>query len=214
MEIGKKQTLKIKKIVEFGAYLVDDDNNEVLLPKKFLKKTAQINDKIEVFVYNDSKDRLISTTKEPLITVGEVSILTCVEVNKVGSFLNMGLERDLLLPYAEQNYEVKKGDKVKVIMYVDKSNRLCASMKLKKFDNKIIIDKDTIKEKEYILNAEIVYKIIKTKYKGHLIYTDKNITTEDVKQIFNMSKSNFKKAIGKLLKEDKIKITDMGIYCY
>ena len=214
MEIGKTQKLKIIKIVEFGVYLSDESGEKVLLPKKLVPKFAKLDDFIDVFVYNDSKDRLIATTKQPLITLGEVSILTCVDTNKVGAFLNIGLERDLLLPFSEQNYKVKIGDRVKVIMYLDKSNRLCASMKLNKFDKKYIIDKKTIKEKDYIFNAENVYKIIKTKYQGHLIYTDKNIDKEQLQNVFHMSKNSFKKAIGKLLKEDKIKITEMGIYSY
>jgi hypothetical protein len=136
------------------------------------------------------------------------------DINNVGVFLNMGLERDLLLPYSEQTKEVKIGDKVDVIMYLDKSDRLCATMYTNnKESNKRIKNKD-IRTLEYEQNAETVYKIIKNNFKGHLVYNDKNADVEQIKKDFNMSKSTFKKSIGKLLKDNKLKITNKGIFLY
>lgn len=214
MELGKIQNLKIKEFVDFGAYLVDDDNKKVLLPKKQVPKGANVDDEVEVFLYNDSKNRLIATTKKPFLTVGEVARLSVVDVNNVGAFLNFGLERDLFLPFSEQIKKVNVGDKVDVLMYVDKSNRLCATTYIKNKDvDKKIKNKD-IRTKEYEQNAEKIYKIIKEKFKGHLIYNDKTATVDMIKKDFGVSKTIFKNSIGKLLKDNKLKITDKGIFLY
>ena len=214
MKLGCIENLKIGKVVEIGAYLYDDENNKVLLPKKLMPKGANVGDTVEVFIYKDSKGRLISTTKKPFLTVGNVARLTVSDINDTGAFLNMGLERDLFLPHKEMIKKVKVNDKVKVIMYLDKSERLCASMFTNSFENTKEIKNDVIKTKEYEQNANKVYKIIKEKFKGHLIYNDKTVSSDKVKEDFNMSKAKFKNAIGKLLKEEKIKITDKGIYTY
>ena len=214
MNIGSIEKLKIGEIVDFGAYLLTNENEKVLLPKKQLKPYQTIGDVVEVFLYNDSKGRPIATIKKPLIKAGEIYRLKVVDVNSVGAFLDMGLERDLLLPFSEQLYKVKTNEYVEVVMYVDKSNRLCASMYLDKIKNAKKIDYKIIKEKQYIYNSEKVYKIIKEKFKGHLIYTDKTATVEDVKRDFNMSKKIFKDSIGKLYKDRKIKITEKGIFTY
>ena len=214
MNIGKIENLKIDKIVDIGAYLIDEDGNKVLLPKKQVPKGANVDDYVNVFIYKDSKGRLISTTNRPFLTVGDIATLTVKDVNDVGAFLNIGLERDLLLPFSEQIKNVSVGDKVKVIMYLDKSDRLCASMYIHNKDFNNSIKNKVIRTYEYEQNANIVYNIIKNKFKGHLIYNDKNVTAEQIKKDFNISKSTFKNSIGKLLKENKIKITNKGIFLY
>lgn len=139
MQLGEIQTLKINRFVEFGAYLVDEDstangsnvkNGEVLLPKKQLPSEAKENDKIEVFLYKDSEDRMIATTIMPPLTLGQLCVLTVKEVASIGAFLDWGLSKDLLLPFKEQTSQVKVGDKILVTLYIDKSNRLCATMKV------------------------------------------------------------------------------------
>ena len=214
MNIGKIEKLKIIEIVDFGAYLKVNEKEKVLLPKKQLKRFQNIGDEVEVFIYNDSKGRPIATTKKPLMVVGEITKLRVVDVNDVGAFLDIGLERDLLLPFSEQIYKVKPNEYVEVVMYVDKSNRLCASMYLDKVEGAKKIDYKLVKEKQYIYNSEKVYKILKEKFKGHLIYTDKSATVDDIKRDFNMSKKAFKDSIGKLYKDKKIKITEKGIFTY
>lgn len=214
MRLGTIENLKINRFVDIGAYLVDEENKEVLLPKKQIPKGANINDKIDVFIYKDSKNRLISTTNRPFLTLGNVAKLTVRDINAVGAFLNIGLERDLLLPYSEQTKSLKIGDKIDVIMYVDKSDRLCASMYTKNKEVVKRVKNKDIRTYEYEQNAEIVYKTIKNKFKGHLIYNDKNASSEQIKNDFNMSKSTFKKSIGKLLKDNKLKVNDKGIFLY
>lgn len=133
IELGKKQKLTVIKKVDFGVYLADVKENaedKVLLPIKQVPEDTQINDEITVFVYRDSKDRLIATIKEPMLQVGEFALLTVKQVGKIGAFLDWGLEKDLLLPYKEQTGQLKAGDECLVALYIDKSNRLCATMKV------------------------------------------------------------------------------------
>lgn len=133
IKIGKKQKLTIVKKVDFGVYLADvseDADEKVLLPARQVPKQAQVEDELTVFVYRDSGDRLIATTREPMLEVGGTALLTVREVGKFGAFLDWGLEKDLLLPFREQTIPVKAGDKCLVLLYVDKSNRLCATMKV------------------------------------------------------------------------------------
>ena len=128
MKLGEIQNLKIDKKVEFGVYLTDGEE-KVLLPKKQVPENASIGDELSVFVYKDSKDRLIATTNKPGITVGQLGVLSVLQVNKIGAFLDWGLEKDLLLPFKEMVGRPVEGDEILVRAYIDKSNRLCASQK-------------------------------------------------------------------------------------
>ena len=127
--LGKIQTLMVVKKVEFGVYL-GTEKERVLLPKKPVPKDIEVGDPIEVFLYKDSSDRLIATTKHPKIVLGELKVLKVADTGKVGAFLDWGLEKDLLLPFKEQTAKVKKGDSCLVSLYVDKSKRLCATMRV------------------------------------------------------------------------------------
>ena len=91
---------------------------------------AKVGDELEVFLYRDSSDRLISTTRTPKLCMGQVALLTVVQVGKVGAFLDWGLEKDLLLPFKQQTRKVKTGEQVLAALYIDKSGRLCATMKV------------------------------------------------------------------------------------
>ena len=133
MIFGKKQTLVMIKRVEFGIYLAEtmkDAENKVLLPKKQVPADMEAGDPIDVFLYRDSSDRPIATVKEPKLTLGQTARLRVVSVGKVGAFLDWGLEKDLFLPYREQTTQVKAGDEVIAALYLDKSGRLCATMKV------------------------------------------------------------------------------------
>lgn len=128
MKLGEIQKLKIEKKVEFGVYL-SDGNERVLLPKKQVPEEYHIGDEISVFLYKDSKDRMIATTNTPKLTLGQFGVLTVSQVNKVGAFLDWGLEKDLFLPFKEMTRQPSEGDEIIVRVYIDKSQRLCASMK-------------------------------------------------------------------------------------
>ena len=129
MQLGKKQRLMIVKEVDFGVYLGTEEER-VLLPKKQVPEDVEVGDPVEVFLYKDSDDRLIATTNEPKLMLDGLAVLTVAEVGKFGAFLDWGLEKDLFLPYKEQTTELHAGDNCLVTLYVDKSKRLCASMKV------------------------------------------------------------------------------------
>ena len=134
IEIGKKQKLIVAKTVDFGVYLAEDKNagqeDRVLLPAKQVPEGTREGDTLDVFIYKDSRDRLIATTREPLLQVGQTAVLKVLQVTKIGAFLDWGLEKDLLLPYHEQTSRVREGQECLVALYVDKSSRLCATMKV------------------------------------------------------------------------------------
>jgi len=133
---GTVQLLTIQKRTDFGVYLFNSagsPNERVLLPKKEVPSGAEIGDTLSVFLYKDSSDRLICTTAQPKLTVGELALLKVKEETKIGLFLDWGLAKDLLLPFKEQTYRPKAGEEVLVSLYVDKSERLCATMKVYSF---------------------------------------------------------------------------------
>ena len=134
IELGKKQKLLVVKTVDFGIYLGEDrnapQNERVLLPSKQVPEGTKAGDEIEVFIYKDSQDRLIATTREPMLQVGQTAVLKVKQVTRIGAFLDWGLEKDLLLPYHEQTNRVREGEECLVALYVDKSSRLCATMKV------------------------------------------------------------------------------------
>ena len=131
MRLGEYQQLIYVKKVQFGIYLAKNQNDEerVLLPVKQVPQDLKPGDKLKVFLYKDSKDRLIATTNEPKLALGEFAPLTVKEVGKIGAFLDWGLEKDLFLPYREMTGRVEAGDEVLVSLYIDKSSRLCATMR-------------------------------------------------------------------------------------
>lgn len=129
LQLGKKQVLTVVKVVDFGVYL-GSDTEKVLLPKKQVPAGIEPGDPVEVFLYKDSSDRLIATTNEPKLTLGEIAVLEVAQVGKFGAFLDWGLEKDLFLPFKQQTVKVKPGDKCLVALYIDKSERLCATMKV------------------------------------------------------------------------------------
>lgn len=270
MRLGKKQVLTIVKKVEFGVYLGSDEDR-VLLPKRQVPEGVEIGDPVEVFLYKDSDDRLIATTHEPKIELGELAVLEVADTGKFGAFLDWGLEKDLFLSFKEQTVKVAKGDQCLVALYIDKSERLCATMKvydmLKKdspyqkddmvegiiydtsdnfglfvaVDNQYsalipkkevygrlrigqtvkarvtAVKKDgkldlSVRDKipmQMDKDAESVLKEIERRG-GKLPFTDK-ADPEVIKQEFQMSKNAFKRAVGRLLKEEKIEIKEHAI---
>lgn len=129
LQLGKRQVLTVEKQVDFGVYL-GTAKEHVLLPARQVPEGLEPGDPVEVFLYKDSKDRLIATTHTPLLELGGLAVLEVVDVNKMGAFLDWGLEKDLFLPYRQQTAKVQKGDSCLVSLYIDKSERLCATMKV------------------------------------------------------------------------------------
>lgn len=274
IELGKIQKLKVNREVSFGVYLGssnDENNDEVLLPIKQVPKDLEIGDEIEVFVYKDSEDRIIATTKRPKITIDELSVLKVVDNTKIGAFLDWGLEKDLFLPFKQQLKPPVEGKSYLVGLYVDKANRLCATMKI--YD--LLSCDSPYKQGDYVegtiykINSEIgAFVAVNNKYHGLILNKEfygnykegdtvevriKNVRNDgklelslrkqtykqiegdskkimdalesnngklmlndksdpdDIKEELSMSKGAFKRAVGRLLKEGAIEITDNGI---
>lgn len=276
LKLGEKQTLVIVKKVEFGVYLATKEapEDKVLLPAKQVPAGAKVGDEVEVFLYRDSSDRLIATTRTPKLIMGQVALLTVVQIGKVGAFLDWGLEKDLFLPFKQQTRKVKAGDQVLASLYIDKSGRLCATMNVyeqlrtdspykkddmvtgriyeisKNFGAFVAVDdcfsalipkkelfgateppkigervtarvvkvlEDgkltlSIREKAYLQiqkDAEKIEKLLDS-YEGSLPFNDK-AAPEVITYETGMSKNEFKRAVGHLLKEGKIQITEKNI---
>jgi predicted RNA-binding protein (virulence factor B family) len=130
--LGKRNTLGIIRESAPGLYLDGGELGEILLPGRYIPANLKPKDKLDVFVYRDSEDRLVATTEIPLATVGEFAALKVVSINdRVGAFLDWGLAKDLLLPFREQERPVRVGQKVVVFVYLDpKSQRIVASTRL------------------------------------------------------------------------------------
>lgn len=273
IELGKRQLLEVVRIKEFGVYLSDKAGDEtgVLLPKKQVPEGLGLGDKVEVFIYRDSQDRLIATTGKPRIETGQVAVLQVKDVGKIGAFLDMGLEKDLLLPFKEQTRRVWPGENCLVALYVDKSSRLAATMRVYSYmsnetpynkDDKVtgtiyeinqdigafvavdnqyyglipaselygdlregdVVEARVVKvredgkldlsprEKAYIQMDTDSQKILKVidEFDGVLPFNDK-ASPETIKRELHLSKNAFKRAVGRLLKEGKIKITEKAI---
>lgn len=128
--------LQVCKRTDFGVYLCEpgsETDHRILLPIKEVPEETQHNDKLNVFVYKDSEDREIATTATVPLTIGNTALLVVKEITNIGAFLEWGLMKDLLLPFKEQTYRVNEGDKVLVSLYIDKSSRLCGTMKVYDF---------------------------------------------------------------------------------
>lgn len=274
IRLGEKQKLVIVKKVDFGVYLApsrEEAEDKVLLPIKQVPAGCGLGEELEVFIYRDSRDRLIATTNEPLLVMGEVAELEVAQLGKFGAFLNWGLEKDLLLPFKQQKKRVKQGDRVLVSLYIDKSDRLCATMNVyenlrtdspyKKDDKvtgrvyeisdnfgafvavdniysalipkkeqygKIEVGEDitarvvqvhedgklalSVRDKAYLQiekDAEAILQLLDS-YEGSLPFNDK-AAPEVIKHETGMSKNEFKRAVGNLLKAGKIEITEKSI---
>lgn len=274
IRLGEKQELVIVKKVDFGVYLAvsfEDAAEHVLLPLKQVPADKRVGDRMEVFVYRDSDDRMIATVREPKLKLGEVAELTVAQTGKYGAFLDWGLEKDLLLPFREQRGKVRQGDQVLVMLYLDKSSRLCATMNVYKalrtdspykaedrvrgrvyelsdnfgafvaVDNlysALIPQKElygsiepgmdiearvlrvkedgkldlSVREKAYLQmdqDAEKVLALLDS-YEGALPFNDK-AAPEVIRHETGMSKNEFKRAVGRLLKQGKVEIGEKTI---
>lgn len=133
LEIGRIQTLEVANAAAPGIYLKEigsSGKEKVLLPKNQVVRDFEPGDTLEVFLYKDSEDRPIATTAVPKLTLGQVGLLQVKDITDIGAFLDWGLAKDLLLPFREQTKTVKAGDTVLAALYMDKSSRLCATMKV------------------------------------------------------------------------------------
>ncbi len=170
IEIGMKQKLTVVNQVDFGVYLGEPGREEkVLLPKKQVPENTKPGDELMVFIYRDSEDRLIATTREPRMQLGEIALLEAKDVNDIGVFFDWGLEKDLLVPYKEQLFMPEVGKKYLIALYVDKSSRLCGTMRVYDFlrDDAPYHKDDAVKGTIYEVHEEIgVFVAVDNKYHG------------------------------------------------
>jgi len=270
-ELGKIETLRVVKKVDFGIYLDGDELGEILLPLKEVPTVCEEDDELEVFIYLDSEDRVIATRKKPTIAIGEAAMLKAIDITTIGAFFDWGLEKDLLVPYAEQTIPARNGNSYPVTVYLDNSGRLTGSMRIDKhikpsgenleenqecdiliygktdLGYKAVIDRKDVG----LLYANEVYRELKIgehcsafinkiredgkidlrlgqagikrsetlaerilsaleKEETGIKLNDKS-SPEEIRERFQSSKKDFKRAIGMLYKQKKIYITKLGI---
>ncbi|CAH0994882.1 Conserved virulence factor B [Emticicia aquatica] len=173
LHLGVKNTLKILRGTSVGMFLGDDEENDVLLPKKYVPENAIVGDDIEVFIYKDSEDRIIATNLEPKIQLNEFACLQVKAVTAIGAFLDWGLEKDLFVPFREQNKKMEEGKWYAVYLYLDdETDRLVASCKVNRYFEKENIDLKIGQEVDLLIFEETdmgLNAVINNKYKG-LIY--------------------------------------------
>ena len=276
LNLGTTQNLKVIKKVDFGVYLADPSfesgdkvpsEEKVLLPKSQIEKEVSVGDEIRVFLYKDSKDRLIATVRTPYIKLHEVGKLRVASVTGIGAFLDWGLEKDLFLPFHEQTKKVREGEDCLVALYLDKSHRLCATMKVYHYlsnrapygigdevtgriyeisdnfgvfiaiDDKYngLIPKREA-QAEYTIGSVIPCRITEVKEDGKLSVSarkkaylqmdddaahvlqvlkkydnvlpfDDKASPETIQRVMGLSKNAFKRAVGHLLKEGSVEIS-------
>lgn len=271
--IGEYNTLTILRDTEPGLYLGDNNDNDVLLPNRYVPENFEIGEKITVFIYLDNEERLIATTDKPYIKKGEFALLRCNEVSKIGAFLDWGLVKELFCPFKEQAFKMKKGGWYLVHCYTDeKTQRLVASSKTNQFLDNNNLTVQLYDEVDIIIShpSEIGMNVIVNNIHLGLIYQDtifqdlsigdklkgivkkirpgnkldisltqtgyrsiepnsKRIlehlndnsgflplhdksSPENIKDILQMSKKNFKKAIGSLYKQKLVTLKEDGTY--
>ena len=242
MKLGEYQKLKVIKKVEFGVYLAEHEGDEtrVLLPQKQVPADAKLGDEIEVFLYKDSKDRIIATTNQPKLTLGGLAVLEVAEIGKIGAFLDWGLEKDLFLPYKEMmrtDSPYKKGDTVNGRIYefghdfgtfvaVDDcysamipAHEDCSHLQIGDvIEAKVTGVKPdgkldiTMREKAYLQMDADAEKVMEVieEFAGVLPFTDK-ASPEVIMRETGLSKNAFKRAVGRLYKERRIEITERAI---
>ena len=273
IHLGQKNTLEILRETDHGVYLIDDEDNEVLLPNRYVPEAFKIWDKLDVFVYLDNEERPVATTDMPYIMKGDFAVLRCNQVTDYGAFLDWGLVKELFCPFKEQAFKMKPGGWYLVHCYLDeKTDRLVASSKTNRFldnkeltvaefdevdlivshpsdigmnvivnkthlgliykdqifkdisvgdklkgivkkirsDNKLDISLNQIGYRNIEPNAEFILNELHDNG-GFLPVHDKS-NPEQIKDLLQMSKKSFKKAIGSLYKERQIDIKEDGIY--
>lgn len=172
IEIGKINSLRVVKFVDFGAYLDGYEKGEILIPKKYIPLTTQVDDILDVFIYTDSDDRIIATTEKPMAMVDEFAYLQVKSVNKVGAFLDWGLLKDLLVPFSEQKQTLEEGKSYIVRLFLDKlTDRIAATTKIDKYLNAEVPAYQPDDEVKIIIHSQtdIGYKaIVDNKFWGVL----------------------------------------------
>lgn len=208
LNIGNYNTLRIIKILSFGAYLDGGEGKEILLPTRYVPDGAQVGDEVEVFIYHDNEGRLIATTLHPKAVVGEFAFMQVKSVNTTGAFLDWGLMKDLLVPYKEQKLTMREGKWYLVYVRLDHvTGRIMASARIEKFLNNIPPKYKFNQEVDLLVadDTEIGYKVIVNNLHWGMVYHN---------QVFQrLEKGEHLKGYVKEIREDDkldISLTPLG----
>lgn len=173
IEIGKFNTLTAIKLVDFGVYLDGEERGEILMPKEYVPDNCSPDDEVRVFIYFDSEDRIVATTENPYVQVGEFAFLKVVAVSGVGAFLDWGLRKDLMVPFREQRETMLEGHSYLVYAYVDKaSDRIVASTKIDKYLDQVFPEYEPGQEVDVLIarKSDLGYSVIVNNAHWGLIY--------------------------------------------
>lgn len=176
MKLGELNTLRVLRFTSVGAYLGDEEDNDVLLPNKYLTEDLDIDSEVEVYLYRDSEDRLVATTERPLIDLYGFAYLQTKAVNFFGAFMDWGLEKDLMVPFKEQKLKFEEGRYYLVTLQLDDAtDRLFASAKVNRYLEDCTEDFDPKKEVDLLIceQTELGVKVIvENKFSGLIFNND------------------------------------------
>ena len=203
LKLGDYNTLRIKKHTDYGLYLDGGDEGNILLPNRYVTSDMRIGDNLEVFIYLDQDERTIATTEHPIAKVGEFAYLECAWTNEYGAFLKWGLMKDLFCPFREQKQRMEIGKTYYVyIMEDEKTHRLMATAKVERYQKN--------DGRQRVLDfAEVLLRYL-YEHDGKCELGDKS-PAEQIYERFQVSKKDYKKAIGDLYRRRLITITEEGI---
>jgi uncharacterized protein len=173
INVGQINKLTVNRITSVGMFLTDGEGNDVLLPNKYIPETLSVDDTIDVFIYTDSEDRIIATTLTPKINLSTFAYLKVKDVTPFGAFLEWGLEKDLFVPFKEQNAKMLEDGNYVVYLYLDeKTNRLVASNKINKFlsNDELTVKIDDEVDLLVFNRTDLGYKVIINNRHEGLIY--------------------------------------------
>ncbi len=173
IEIGKYNTLRVIKVVDFGVYLDGEERGEILLPNEYVPKDCFPDDYLKVFIYFDSEDRIIATTEVPNIQVGEFAWMKVVSTSSVGAFLDWVLRKDLLVPFREQRDRMTEGKSYLVYAYVDDaSDRIVATAKIEKYLGNVPVQYKSGQEVDVLIarKSDLGYNVIVDNLHWGLVY--------------------------------------------
>ena len=230
LQLGKRNLLRVQRILPHGAYLDGGEIGDILLPARYLPQDTKVGDQLDVFLYLDHEERLTATTQHPLIQVGEYAYLQCTWVNQYGAFLDWGLQKDLFCPFREQRTRMQVGKRYMVYCYIDDlTYRILCTSRIDRL--KAAVEEEGWKSQSsakggkvpgvanHIPSASLRSTIIDdfaprleswlNAHDGHCPLGDHS-PAEDIYQTFGVSKRVFKQAVGKLYKEGIITILPDG----
>ncbi len=219
LQLGKHNTLRVKRIRPKGVYLEGNDTvGDILLPNRYVPEGTKVGDRIRVFIYLDHEERLVATTEHPLIEVGQFAFLQCKWINQYGAYMDWGLMKDLFCPFREQKVKMEVGKRYQVYCYIDDiTYRIVCTSRIDRLmqapqkqeeaphsplpstDRTVMISDFTPRLLRYLRDHD-----------GKCPYHDHS-SAEDIYAEFSVSKKIFKQAVGNLYKQQIIRINPDGL---